>query len=261
MELTEILNGETETSEASPSEEAAPAVTEQPSEPTQEAKSEEAEKSPEEPQEAKSEETTGLKKDELPSSKELQSQLENTQKELGAYKAKARDEKTKRQELESLKAQAEKKPLPDIFDDQKGFADGLKQELGRNQANERLNTSEFYAAREFGAEKISAYKERFIAMANEKPELAQQVMSSVSPYHTMIETLDRIDQLQEMQSPDYQEKLKAQVRAEVEAELNAESEAKALEVAGISPSLAKRGSAEVGSSTWTGPTPLTNILQ
>ena len=186
---------------------------------------------------------TGLEKVELPSTEELQSQVETITKELNAYKTKAKDEKTKRQELE-------KKELPDVYDD--NFADSLLNEAQQLAVNERFNLSEFMARKEF-----TAYE----ALVESNPALQQQLISAPSPYHEMVDIVDKHERVSAMENIDeWEAKKTAEIEQKVRQQIEAEQALRDGKVAGLSPSLAKVGSSPIAENTWTGPTPINDLI-
>jgi hypothetical protein len=193
---------------------------------------------------------TGLEKVELPSTEELQSQVETITKELNAYKTKAKDEKTKRQELE-------KKELPDVYDD--NFADSLLNEAQQLAVNERFNLSEFMARKEFPDldQKITAYE----ALVESNPALQQQLISAASPYHEMVDIVDKHERVSAMENIDeWEAKKTAEIEQKVRQKIEAEQAVRDGKVAGLSPSLAKVGSSPIAENTWTGPTPINDLI-
>ena len=240
-DLNDVLNGSDESEEVTATEE----VTEV----------ESAEEATEEVQAAEEvEELT----EETPKGEETPAEppsVEELQKELNAFKAKAQDEKRKRQELEAKKDTETK--LPDVLDD--NFSDSLLTEAQKIAQNQTLNMSEFLARRDHPD--LDAKVEVFEALAASNPAFAQQVFNSPSPYHELVSIVDKHERLEKMENLDeWEAKKTADIEAQVRAKIEAEQKAKAEKTSGITPSLAQTGSSPVDENVWTGPTPITQLL-
>jgi hypothetical protein len=186
--------------------------------------------------------------------------VEELNRELTAFKAKAQDEKRKRQELESRYAKPEAETeIPDVFDDPKGFLDEATRRASE-QFNQRiLASSQRRAERKYGdefTEKVEAANE----FLNANPDIAERVFSGDDPVEEAIYELQQFEEKQKLQDPNYVDKLTAEIEAKVRATVEAEMAAKADKTAGISPSLAQVGSSPVEEGTWTGVTPLSEVL-
>jgi hypothetical protein len=178
------------------------------------------------------------------------------------------DERSKRQALQrqvdEAAAQKSNEPAPDVFEDQKGYTDHITQQMNNALFNERANMSEFYARRDHPDldEKIEKYQQ----LKLDNPALGTQVQNATSPYHEVVDIVDKHEKMQRMENIDEFEaktrtEIEAKVRAEVEAELKGKSEAKDNLKSSIPTSLvgeASKGS--VKGAEYTGPTKLTSIF-
>lgn len=240
MNLDEILEGKTETNEPQEAETEAKAET---PEPEVEAKSEEVKAEP-----------TG--EESAPPAQD------NVDEKVAAFQAKAQDEKRKRQELEARLAQLEAKPkkeAPDVLEDQQGFQSHMQQEVSQATLNAKLELSEFMARREYPDmdEKLEKYKE----LIAEGLVDHQKTLSSQSPWHTIAEVVEKNEKLAQLDNiDDWREQERAKIRQELEAELKTKTEEKEAKLSAIKPSLANQGSSPVSTKTWSGPTPLENML-
>ena len=238
--LNDVLNGNDEPEEVT-EEVTEVETTEVPEETTDEATEEVAETDEEPP---KGEETPA----EPPSVEELQ-------KELNAFKAKAQDEKRKRQELEAK--QQEQTKLPDVLDE--SFGETLMTEAQKIAQTERLTMSKFLAERDHPD--LEAKLDVYETLALSNPALAQQVLDSPSPYHEVVSIVDKHERLEKMENLDeWEAKKTAEIEAQVRAKIEAEQKAKADKTSGITPSLAQTGSSPVDENTWTGPTPIDQLV-
>jgi len=261
MDLEQVLNGED-------APEVAPEAVE-----TEQAQPEKAESEPLKAEaEESGEEATGLDEgDELPSSEQeqpagtLEEQLENTRKELNAYKAKARDEKTKRQQAEaSLQGKPEpvqQQELPDPLDDPAGYAAAVQRMADNRYTQRVLISSHKRAQRKYGSEYEAKMEAAGTWLAQTNPEIRDSVLFGDDPVEDAIVEYEKHTETEKLKDPNYIAQLTEKARQEGYEKAQAELKRKADEVSGISPSLAKAGSSEVGAHTWSGPTPLTNILQ
>jgi len=243
-EIDSLLNGEEQVSE-----EATPVVV------SDEVATEEVEASVENTEtEASDENSTGLEKVELPSTQELQQQLETISSELNAYKVKARDEKTKRQQLE-----AEKVETPNVLENPEEYTSHVLSEAKNIALNERVNLSEFLARKEYPDldEKVAQYEK----LVTENPSIHQEVIKAPSPYHALVDIVDKHERVKAMENVDeWEAKKTAEIEAKIRADIEAEQGARAEKVSNISPSLAKEGSSRVSEESWTGPTPINDLI-
>lgn len=241
-DLDAILNGE-----EAPEEIVEPAPAEPESEPAPIEPEPEPDPQPEETPEPKGEEDLG----EPPSPK-----IEDSMVPLKALT----EERRKRQELEAQLNTKQPNKAPDVLEDQEGYTQHISSQISQQLLNERLNTSEFMARKEFAD--LDAKVQKFQEMVSENPALSQQVFGAVSPYHEIVDVVNKAEQFEQMQDVD---SYKAKLRAEVEAEIKAEYEAKAKEKTdlreSIPPSLTNVGSkGGMKGADWAGPTTLDSIL-
>ena len=187
------------------------AVEEPEAEATEETQEEEAdEESKAEPEEDSKDSTPEPKKDE-----------NNWQFE--AYK----DEKRKRQELEKkleeLQKPKEPEKAPDVLDDQEGFTNHIQNYVQQQLMNERTNLSQAMAEREYGKDVVAQKLEVFKEMLADDPSLQSRIISSVSPYHEMVDVVNKAEKLKQL---DNVEDMEAKIRADIEAKIRAEYESK-----------------------------------
>ena len=136
------------------------------------------------------------------------------------------DERRKRQEYEAklkeyeakLKELEGKKEAPDVFEDSEGYTKYIQQTMTQQMQNQQLNMSEFLARKEYPDldEKVA----RFEQMAQENPQIAQEVFSSPSPYHALVDVVKKAEEFDQMKDIDsYKSKLREELRAELLAEI------------------------------------------
>lgn len=141
-------------------------------------------------------------------------------------------ERTKRQALEKqvkeFEANKAATPAPDIFENQEGYTKHITEQMNNAMFNERANMSEFYARREHTDldSKVEAYQ----ALLADNPNLQGQVQNAVSPYHEIVDIVDKHERLAKMENVDQWEadktaELEAKIRAELEAKYKGDSEA------------------------------------
>lgn len=183
---------------------------------------------------------------------------------IAAFKAKALDETSKRQDLErqlkELQEQQEPAKTPDVFDDQEGFVAAIRNEVKTSTLQAKIEISQ-----DMMRSQHDDYAERetqFIEMAQNNPQLIADMQNAANPARFVYDSVIKSEKLAQMENvEDYEAKVRAEIEEKVRAEIKAETDAKAAKTAGIKPSLATvNGAGPVGSDTWTGPTPLTNIL-
>lgn len=225
-DLDEILNdnestGEDVQEEAQATEE--PAVEEPQKEATEEAKAEtEVTEEPEKEPDKEAEQA----KDSTPES-------ENDEKSNWQFEA-YKDEKRKRQGLESendelkrklkdLENPKEPEKVPDAVDDPEGYTNYIQNQVNQQTMNMKANMSEFMAVREFGQDVVTEKLDTFKTMLGEDPSLHARVANAVSPYHEMIDIVDKAERLKQL---DNVEDMEAKIRAEVEEKVRAEYESK-----------------------------------
>lgn len=126
-------------------------------------------------------------------------------------------------ELEALRAaqpQQEPDPLTSVFESEEGFVTDLEQKFNSALVNRTLNESQFHAEQKYGAEELAAKVETFKQMAQDNPQYAQQFAQSVSPYFTLVDLVDKHQEVEAMKDVDgYRAKIEAEVRQKVLQEL------------------------------------------
>lgn len=238
-DLDSILNGEEVSEEIVEPIQAEPAPLEDEPKP-------EPEPQPEETPEPKGEDIQG----ETPAPK--------TEESMVPLKA-LTEERRKRQELEA-KLGSDGKKTPDILEDQDAYTKHLNQHVNQQVLNERLNMSEFLARRDYSD--LDQKVEKFKEMVEKNPTLQSQIVNSPSPYHELVDVVNKAEELEKLKDVD---SYKASIRAEIEAEIRAEIEAKAKKSEelreSIPPSLNDLGSkGGLKGADNAGPTSLESIL-
>jgi hypothetical protein len=141
-------------------------------------------------------------------------------------------ERVKRQALEKqvkeFEASKTATPAPDIFENQEGYTRHITAQMNSAMFNERANMSEFYARREHAD--LDSKVEQYQALLAENPNIQGQVQNAVSPYHEIVDIVDKHAKLAKMENVDQWEadktaELEAKIRAEMEAKYKGESEA------------------------------------
>lgn len=100
-------------------------------------------------------------------------------------------------------------------------------------------------------------------MVKENPALYQQVISSVSPYHEMVDVVSKAEKFEQMQNVEsYEAKMRAEIEAKIREEYETRYTQKAAKKTSITPSLNNQRSADGGASTETlGDLSLEDIFQ
>ena len=177
-------------------------------------------------------------------------------------------ERDKRQALQKqvddFNAKKADEPMPDIFEDQTGYTDRLTQQMNQAMFNERANTSEFYARREYPD--LDAKIEAFKVLADNNQALKDQIQGAVSPYHEMVDIVDKHDKLAKMDNIEEFEKttraeIEAKVRAEIAEEMKGKTDADKQLRDSIPTSLVSEASkGTVAKPNWAGQSPLSDIF-
>lgn len=233
LSLDDVLNGTEEAVEEVAAEEVAT------EESTEEVTTDEATET-----ETENEEPTAEKSESTADSKESE---EEKDWKFAAYQ----DEKRKRQELErqleELKKPKEEAKAPDVFDDPEGFQSYQATQLDQKVMQVKAEMSQFVAEKEFGKEKVDAAFTKFSEMVKDNPELYSQAINSPSPYHQIVEIVDKAQKYEQMQNVD---QFEAQMRAKIEEQIRAELEEKyskqVAKKSNVTPSLNSQRSAEGG---------------
>lgn len=111
--------------------------------------------------------------DEREKRQESQRQLEAAQAEAKRYQ----------QQIDAMKAEQEKKPAPDWFEDPTAAAQYQTQTIQAQIQQQALAQSRFFAEREFGREIVQETYQFF----EQNPQLSHQFMSEPSPFHAAVE--------------------------------------------------------------------------
>lgn len=210
MELDQILNGESKMEESTGEE--------------VEAKSEEPKEEPkkaEEPKDDKVESTPDSKDDDW---------------RYHAYK----DEKRKRQELEKKISELEKpkEKAPDVFENQDAYTNYISSQIDESTLRMQTSMSLFMAEREFGKEEVDRKTEIFRELVESDPGLRSEVLNSISPYHTVIDIVDKHEKLNELKNVDAMEaKIRGELEAKIRKELEDEMSSKQSKRESVTPSL------------------------
>lgn len=197
-------------------------------------------------------------------------QEEMTAKEKAAF-AKAADETRKRQALEARIRELEAKVPAAPQEPAKTFWDDPEAALKQQQAavqqaivGTKLQTSEAIARSRHADfdEKVAIFSE----LAQSTPGLAQQMLASPDPAEFVYRTATNHKALQDAGGLDeMRKKIEAEtetrVRARLEAELKDKAEALAKERAALPGSLSDAQSKGTHRPSWSGPTPLGDILK
>ena len=138
-------------------------------------------------------------------------------------------EREKRQALEKqmaeIQAQKEAEPAPDIFEDQAAYTQHLQQKIDNDRFNDKANMSEFFARKEYADldSKVELFKE--LKLTN--PALEAQVLNAASPYHEIVDIVNKHETMEKMQNiGEYEATTRAEIEAKVRAEIKAEMEGK-----------------------------------
>lgn len=133
-------------------------------------------------------------------------------------------------ERDELKAQLDKSnetPPTSVFEDEGKFREEVQSSVNSALLNQSLNQSEFFAAKELGRDVLDQKIVVFKDLAKDNPQLREQFAGAVSPYHELVDIVDRHDELDKMKDLDgYKARLKAEAKAEVKVELEAEEKEK-----------------------------------
>lgn len=179
-------------------------------------------------------------------------------------------EREKRQALEKYKAEVEaekaKEPAPDIFEDQAAYTKHFQEQIDNDRFNDRANQSEFHAQREFGKDELASKVEVFKELKASNPALEAQVLNAVSPYHEIVDIVNKQEKMDKMQNIDEFEattraEIEAKVRAEIKAEMDGKAKADKNLRDSIPTSLVDNPSqGTVQKPTWSGPSTLDQLL-
>jgi len=179
-------------------------------------------------------------------------------------------EREKRQALErqmaDFEAQKAKEPAPDIFEDQTAYTEHFQKQIDNDRFNDRANQSEFYAKREFGDSELALKVEAFKELKASNPALETQVLNAVSPYHEIVDIVNKQEKMDKMQNIDeFEATTRAEIEAKVRAEIKAEMESKASADKSLRDSIPTSlvdnpSQGTVQKPTWSGPSTLDQLL-
>lgn len=135
------------------------------------------------------------------------------------------DERRKRQELErqlrELQNQVnnpkEEEEIPDPIDDPVGYKDYVKNSLKQEMFAERVNETRIEM--EAKHDDYLEMEQKFIELSNDDPKLAKQLRQSSNPAKFAYDTAKRYFESQKFNDPDYQVKLREEIKKEILAEL------------------------------------------
>lgn len=131
---------------------------------------------------------------------------------------KAEDAARRLAEMEArIRANQAQQQAPDWDMDPQAAAQYQAQTFQQQMTQQRLDTSKFFATREFGAETV----EEAIAYFDQNPQLSHQFMNEPSPFHAAVEFYQKQKFLSEVgDNPDaFKESLREQIRQELMAEM------------------------------------------
>lgn len=185
--------------------------------------------------EGEAEESTPEPEEEKPDWK-LSAVLDEREKR---QKAVAEAEKL-RKELDGLKKQDVE--MPDIFEDQEGAINALKQGFAQDLMRERFNMSQEFMR--MTHDDYDAREAEFLEMANDSPELLARLKTHPNPARFAYETAEKHAKLTEMENiEEWREKERARIRQELEAEMQQSADDAATETEetrkSLTPSLAE----------------------
>lgn len=159
------------------------------------------------------------------------------------------------QALEHSQKPPEPEPVPDMFEDPKGYTSYMEKRADQQARNARLDLSEDIARMHYGDEAVDAALEAMKPHAG--TPIHQQVLNARNPYAELIKWHKTQKVAAEIGDPDaWREAERARIKAEVEAELAVKQvrDTPAPSLAG-QPNLGARRGPE-----WSGPTPLDKVL-
>jgi len=156
------------------------------------------------------------------------------------------DEREKRQAFEKkynelLTQQAKpQEPAPDILEDQEGFLKHFTSQMQQERLSDRIELSQEVMRMQH--EDYDEAEAAFMQMAQENPELGQQLAAAKLPAKFVYDTVKKAEKLAAMENVDEWEakktaELEAKIRAELETKAQAAAKAKADAGESLSPSL------------------------
>lgn len=189
---------------------------------------------------------------------------DSADKESAGFKQALLDERRKRQELEDrLKAmETGKKPEadPDMFEDPDGWAKRMEVKFEQRSMRDRFDMS-----REMMSMFKDDYEQReqeFQELVKEDPSLIEKLKAASNPAKFAYETAVKAEKAKKLENIDeYEAQIRSELEAKIRAELEGEKAKEKEKLDAVTPSLAKQSSkGALNGSSWTGPTPLENII-
>lgn len=137
----------------------------------------------------------------------IERELEEHRRKLADFEA----EREKRQREQQQ--QQTQKPLPDPFDDPKGYSAYMAETVQSQVLNTKLDLSEVYARGKFGDESVDAMQAWYKQEVAKSPHLAQDVVSQKDPYSYAMKIYNRSKMVEEIgDDPDaYRQRLEAEL--------------------------------------------------
>lgn len=180
-------------------------------------------------------------------------------RELHGIKAALTEARSELRELKNAQPRPAPQPAPDMYDDPEGYRAHQEQQYRVREQNLRLDMSEELARQAHGDDVVDAAFEAL--KATNDPTISASIMQARSPWGEVVKWHKAHKVQSEIGSdPDgWMKRQRAEIRAQVQAEMVAE-QAK-LRAATSAPSMANvTGTGGGLKSTWTGPTPLDEII-
>jgi hypothetical protein len=111
--------------------------------------------------------------------------------------------------------------IPDPMQDPRGFFQWQQGQMQRTELNTRLNLSEAYARKEYGAEKVDAAVQEFTAAVKQNPALYQQMVQAPLPYEFVMQQAEALRLQREIGTDPnaYRARIEAEIRERVMAEM------------------------------------------
>lgn len=188
--------------------------------------------------------------------------------EYGVVRAIRDENKTLKQELESLKQQFQQAqqpkeppvPPPSMWEDEQGWQQHFgAQVVQQASLNAALNLSEMLTRKENAAD-FDEMKARFLSMAEQNPAIVQQALSDPDPWGKAYKIAKNAATMESLGATDL-DTLKAKMREELMAELQQGQTPVPQQQVNLPPTLS--GERNVGSRsgpTWGGPRTLDDLL-
>lgn len=149
---------------------------------------------------------------------------EREKRQAEARRAEQAEQRLRQLEAQ-IRAQQEKRPAPDWYEDPQAAAQYQQQNFQQAMLQQTLRQSRFFAEKEYGAELVEETNKWF----DENPQLSHQFIDKPSPWHAAVEFYKRQKLASEVGSdPDaYRERLREEIRQELLNEVPTTSKPKA----------------------------------